>query len=71
MIKYHQLRSFVANGDVKIKHVGTDEQIQDVFIKPLDPELFGYIQYNLIDWYLNGIILGEGVWDYTHESGIL
>ena len=42
-IKYHHLRSFVANGDVEIKNVDTKEHITDIFIKLLDPELFGYL----------------------------
>ena len=44
-IKYHHLRSFVANCDVKIKHVDTKEQIADIFTKPLDYELFRYLRY--------------------------
>ena len=35
-IKYHHFRSFFTNGDVKIKHVDTKEQIADIFTKPLD-----------------------------------
>ena len=50
MIKYHHFQSFVANGDVEIKHVDTKEQIADIFTKPLDSELFGYLHYNLNGW---------------------
>ena len=32
-IKYHQFQSFVANGEVEIKHVDTKEQIADIFYK--------------------------------------
>ena len=46
-IKYHHLQSFVANGDVKIKHVDTKEQIADIFTKQLDSELFRYLRYKL------------------------
>ena len=42
-IKYHHFRSFVTNGDVKIKHIDTKEKIADIFMKPLDSELFGYL----------------------------
>ena len=44
-IKYHHFRSFVANGDIKIKHVNTKEKITDIFTKPLDYDSFGYIRY--------------------------
>ena len=43
VIKDHHLQSFVPNGDIKIKHVDTKEQIIDIFAKPLDPELFIYL----------------------------
>ena len=46
-IKYHHFQSFVANGDVNIKHVDTKEQIIDIFMEPLDSELFGYLRYKL------------------------
>ena len=49
-IKYHHFRSFVVNGDVKIKHVDTKGQIADIFTKPLDSELFGYLIYNINVW---------------------
>ena len=31
VIKYHHFRSFAANGDVEIQHIGTKEQIVDIF----------------------------------------
>ena len=46
-IKYHQYQSFVANGNVKTKHIDTKEKIADIFTKPLDFELFRYLCYNL------------------------
>ena len=46
-IKYHNFWSFVANGDVKIKHINTKEQIVDIFTKLLDSKLFGYLRYKL------------------------
>ena len=49
-IKYHHFRSFVANGDVKIKHVNTKEQIADIFTEPLDSELFGYLRSKFNSW---------------------
>ena len=49
-IKYHDFRSFVANGDVDIKQVDTKDQIADIFTKPLDYELFGYLRYTINGW---------------------
>ena len=49
-IKYHHLCSFVANGDVDIKHVDTKEHIADIFTKPLGPGLSGYLSYKLKGW---------------------
>ena len=46
-IKYHHFLSLFANGDIKIKHVDTKEQITDIFMKPLDSELFGYLRYKI------------------------
>ena len=46
-IRYHHFRRFVANSGVKIKHVDTKEQIEGIFKKPLDSELFGYLRYKL------------------------
>ena len=46
-IKYNHFRRFFANSYVKIKHVDTKEHIVDIFTKPLDPELFGYLRYKI------------------------
>ena len=46
-IKYHHFRSFVMNDDVEIQHINTKEHITDIFTKPLDDELFGYLRYNI------------------------
>ena len=49
-IKYHHFHIFVTNGDVEIQHIETKEQITDIFTKPLDSELFGYLRYNINGW---------------------
>ena len=49
-IKYHNFQSFIANGDVKIKHFDTKEQIADFFTEPLYSELFEYLRYKLNGW---------------------
>ena len=43
VIKYHHLQSFVANGDIGIRHIGTKEHITAIFMKQLDSELFVYL----------------------------
>ena len=60
-IKYHHFQSYVANGDVDIQHIDTRVQIAYIFMKPLDAELFRYICYKLNCWYINGILICEGV----------
>ena len=70
-IKHHNFQSFFTNVDLEIKHVDTKKQITDMFMKPLDSDLFVYLQYKLNFWYTKGIILHKGVWDYLHEVGIL
>ena len=49
-IKYCHFRSFVANCDVEIKHIGTKEQIVGIFMKLLDYEFFVYLRYKLNGW---------------------
>ena len=46
-LKYHHLWVFVANGDIKIRHIDTQEHIIDIFANPLDPDLFGCLHYKL------------------------
>ena len=49
-VNYHHFRSFIANGDIDIQNIYTKEQIADIFTKPLDSELFGYLLYNINGW---------------------
>ena len=46
-IKHNKFWTCVNNGDVEIKHVYTKAQITDIFTKPIDYELFGYLHYKL------------------------
>ena len=71
VIKYHHFQSFIPNGEASINHVDTKQYIEDIIIKPLDTKLFGYLHYNLNRWWVNGILIREGVLDYTHGAGIL
>ena len=75
IIKHHNFQSFVVNGDVKIKHVNTKEQITYIFTKPLDSKLFGYLPYKIIvlveDCVAGAVYLCEkkefGIENYGHE----
>ena len=60
-IKYHHFRSFIANGDVEIKHVDTKEHKSDIFMKPLDPELFGCLHCNINGWWVKGVLIRDVV----------
>ena len=65
-MKYYHFWKFVTNGDVKIKHVNTKEQIVDIFNKPLESEFLGYLHYKLNGLQVKGILICKGV-----EVGIL
>ena len=49
-IKYHHFRSFVKNKSINISHIGTKEQIADIFTKPLEGALFIYLRKKLSGW---------------------
>jgi hypothetical protein len=50
-IRHHFLRDHVIKGDIEISHVRTNEQLIDIFIKPLDEKRFREIrsELNIID----------------------
>jgi hypothetical protein len=41
-MKYHFLREQVAEKNIKVEYVGTKEQVEDIFTKPLPREAFEY-----------------------------
>jgi hypothetical protein len=43
-IKYHFLREQVAENYIRFEHVGTKEQVVDIFTKPLPHESFEYLR---------------------------
>ena len=49
-IKYHHFCSFVQDGSVSVHHVGTEDQIADIFTKPLNMELFQQHRKALLGW---------------------
>ena len=50
-VRHHFIRDHVAKGDIKLKHVRTDKQLADIFIKPLDEKVFCRLrgELNIID----------------------
>ena len=46
-IKYHYIREMVQSGAVKLQYVTTDEQIDDVLMKPLTRVKFEYFKEKL------------------------
>jgi Reverse transcriptase (RNA-dependent DNA polymerase)/GAG-pre-integrase domain len=49
-IKYHHFREAVSKGDVTIHAIRTDEQIADIFTKPLAEELFKKFRQLMMGW---------------------
>ena len=48
-IKYHHFRKFV-DEVIKIHSIDTKEQTADIFIKPLDENLFEHLGIKLCGW---------------------
>jgi hypothetical protein len=50
-IMHHFLRDNVIKGDIVISHVGTNDQLADIFTKPLDEKRFYELrsELNIID----------------------
>jgi hypothetical protein len=50
-IRYHFIRDHVSKGDIKIDGVSTDDQLADIFTKPLDESQFCKLrnELNVID----------------------
>src|SRR3954466_3582312 len=46
-IRHHFLRDHVLKGDISIEHVKTEEQLADIFTKPLDEKRFSKLQCEL------------------------
>jgi hypothetical protein len=46
-IKYHFLQEKVAEKNIRVEYVGTKEQLEDIFTKPLPQESFEYIHQRL------------------------
>ena len=46
-IWYHFIRDMVQRGAVRLDHIGTDEQVVDIFIMPLGKVMFLTFRENL------------------------
>lgn len=42
--RHHFIRELVAKGDIKLEHCCTEEQVADLFTKPLPPKKFMYLR---------------------------
>jgi hypothetical protein len=47
-IKYHFLQEQVVEKNIRVEHVGTKEQVTDIFTKPLPWEAFEYLRQRLL-----------------------
>ena len=48
--KYHFFRSYVHSGAIRIKSISTQEQMADIFTKPLPEPAFKYLRMKLLGW---------------------
>ena len=49
-IKYHHFREHVRKGLIRVKWIDTNEQIADIFTKPLAEVKFRHLRYKLLGW---------------------
>jgi hypothetical protein len=51
-ICHHFIRDHQQKGDISIEHVGTDDQLDDIFTKPLDEKRFCKLrnELNILDF---------------------
>jgi hypothetical protein len=50
-IRHHFLRDLEAKGDIELCHVNTENQLADIFTKPLDETRFSFLrsELNILD----------------------
>ena len=47
-IKYHFLREQVVEKNIRVEHVGTKEEVEDILTKPLPQKAFEYLRQRLV-----------------------
>ena len=47
-IRHHFLKDHVQNGDISLEFVDTNNQLADIFTKPLSEERLNFIKYDLV-----------------------
>ena len=46
-IKHHFIRDHVSNGDIALEFIDTNNQLADIFTKPLNEEMMNFIKREL------------------------
>ena len=46
-IRHHFLSDYVQNGDISLEFIDTNNQLADIFTKPLNEERLNFIKYDL------------------------
>ena len=46
-MKYHYLRELVANKKIRLEYIPTQEQVADIFTKPLNIDVFEHLRQKL------------------------
>ena len=49
-VKYHHFKGYVARKQIKLRHVASEDQLADIFTKPLQPGLFKSLRKRLLGW---------------------
>jgi hypothetical protein len=51
-VRHHFIRDHQQKGDISIENVGTDDQLADIFTKPLDEKMFCKLrnELNILDF---------------------
>ncbi len=49
-IKYHHFREHVRTGQIHIKWISTDNQLADIFTKPLTAQKITHLRQQLLGW---------------------
>jgi methyl coenzyme M reductase subunit D len=53
-VKYHFVRERVETGEIKVEYIPTDQQLADIFTKPLQKQRFETLRDKIM-----------GLWNYT------